>query len=100
MSIKHLVMSGGGPIGISFLGAINYLCDVNFINITEIESFYATSIGTIISVFICLEYDWPTINKYAIERPWKDIFKLNAKSYYFIISNYIFILIIVSGFKP
>uniref|UniRef100_A0A6C0I6E8 PNPLA domain-containing protein n=1 Tax=viral metagenome TaxID=1070528 RepID=A0A6C0I6E8_9ZZZZ len=79
MTIKHLVMSGGGPIGISFLGAINYLCDVNFININEIESFYATSIGTIISVFICLEYDWPTINKYAIERPWKDIFKLNAK---------------------
>ena len=79
MTIKHLVISGGGPIGISFLGAIEYLSDINFINITEIETFYATSIGTIFSAILCLNYDWPTINKYIIERPWKDIFKLSAK---------------------
>ena len=79
MTIKHLIISGGGPIGISCLGAIEYLSDINFINITEIETFYATSIGTIFSAILCLNYDWPTINKYIIERPWKDIFKLSAK---------------------
>jgi predicted acylesterase/phospholipase RssA len=79
MPIKHLVLSGGGPIGVSFLGAIEHLVDEEFINIDEIESIYATSIGTVMSTILCLNYDWQTINKYVIERPWQHVFKLNAK---------------------
>jgi hypothetical protein len=33
MPIKHLVLSGGGPIGISFLGALEYLSNEKYINI-------------------------------------------------------------------
>ena len=69
MPIKHLVLSGGGPIGISFLGALEYLSNEKYINIDEIETIYATSIGTVMSTILCLNYDWPTINKYIIERP-------------------------------
>ena len=54
MTIKHLVISGGGPIGISFFGAIQHLCNNNFLNIEEVESYYATSIGTFMSVILCL----------------------------------------------
>ena len=79
MPVKHLVISGGGPIGLSFLGAIEYLCNINFFNIDDIESIYATSIGTILGVVFSLKYDWETINKYFIERPWKDVFRLTAK---------------------
>lgn len=79
MTIKHLVISGGGPIGLSFLGATEHLCSVNFINIADIESIYATSIGAILGVVLSLKYDYPTLNKYFIERPWKEIFKLTAK---------------------
>lgn len=79
MTIKHLVISGGGPYGISFLGILEYLHDKGFWKIEDIESIYATSIGTILSTVICLNYDWETINKYFIERPWKDIFKVSAK---------------------
>ena len=75
MTIKHLVISGGGPYGISFLGILEYLHDQGFWKIEDIESMYATSIGTILSTVICLNYDWETVNKYFIERPWKDIFK-------------------------
>ena len=79
MTIKHLVISGGGSIGFSYLGAIEYLSDNGFLNMENIESIYATSIGAIISVMLSLKYDCPTIRKYVIERPWKDLFKLSAK---------------------
>jgi len=87
MPIKHLVLSGGGPIGISFLGALEYLSNEKYINNDEIESIYATSIGTVMATILCLNYDWPTINKYIIERPWQHIFKLNAKKIMDIYSN-------------
>ena len=86
MTIKHLVISGGGPLGLRFLGALEKLEQEGYWNFDNIESIYGTSIGSIIGVFICLKYDWETLNKYIIERPWNDAFKVNVKqifdSYY------------------
>ncbi len=86
MTIKHLVISGGGPLGLRFLGALEKLEEEEFWKLENIESIYGTSIGAIIGAFICLKYDWETLNKYIIERPWHDAFKVNAKqifdSYY------------------
>jgi predicted acylesterase/phospholipase RssA len=79
MPIKHLVIAGGGPIGLQFLGVLEHLNEHDFWKFEDIESIYATSIGTIIATFICLKYDWPTINTYVINRPWHDVFKLNGK---------------------
>ena len=79
MTIKHLVLCGGGPIGFKIIGALQVLHENNFWNIEEIESIYGTSIGSIIGAFLCLKYDWETLNKYIIERPWKDVFKVTAK---------------------
>jgi predicted acylesterase/phospholipase RssA len=79
MPIKHLVIAGGGPIGLQFLGALEHLNEEGFWNFEEIESIYATSIGTFLGAIICLKYDWSTLNKYIIERPWHDAFKLNGK---------------------
>lgn len=86
MPIKHLVISGGGPLGFRYLGALQKLQEERFWCLDDIESIYGTSIGAIIGTFICLKYDWETLNKYIIERPWHDAFKVNAKqlfdSYY------------------
>ena len=86
MPIKHLVISGGGPLGFRYLGALQKLQDERFWCLDDIETIYGTSIGAIIGTFICLKYDWETLNKYIIERPWHDAFKVNAKqlldSYY------------------
>ena len=79
MPIKHLVIAGGGPIGLQFLGALQHLNEEGFWKFEDIESIYATSIGTFLGAFICLKYDWPTINTYIIDRPWHDVFKLNGK---------------------
>jgi predicted acylesterase/phospholipase RssA len=79
MTIKHLVISGGGPIGFRFIGILEELNKNNFWNIENIETIYGTSIGTIIGAFICLKYDWDTLKKYIIERPWHDVFRITGK---------------------
>jgi predicted acylesterase/phospholipase RssA len=80
MTIKHLVISGGGPTMIQSLAAIEYLENKNFINMKEIETIYGTSAGAIVAVLICLKYDWETINDYIIKRPWQDVFPIKAQN--------------------
>ena len=79
MTIKHLVIPGGGPTGLKALGALQYLEQNRFWNISDIETIYATSAGSIISVLICLKFDWETINDYIIKRPWNEAFKLGVE---------------------
>jgi predicted acylesterase/phospholipase RssA len=79
MTIKYLVLSGGGPLGFEYMGTLQYLHEKDFWNIDHIKSIYATSAGSVVAAFLCLKYDWETINKYIIERPWHDIFKLSGK---------------------
>ena len=86
MTIKHLVICGGGPLGLRYLGALEKLEKEGIWKQENIISIYGTSIGSIIGAFICLNYDWETLNTYVIDRPWQDAFKVTAKhifnSYY------------------
>lgn len=102
MTIKHLVISGGGPIMVEILGSLQHLENNNVINMNNIESIYGTSAGAIVGVLMCLKFDWNTINDYIIKRPWHDVFNINPQS---IIDSYakkgIFdIKIIEKCFKP
>ena len=78
--IKHLVISGGGIIGFSIYTALKKSHQQGLWNIQQIESIYATSIGTIIAVILCLQYDWETTDEYLLNRPWKSIFNLDISS--------------------
>jgi len=80
MTIKNLVISGGGPIMIQILGAIQHLEENNFIDRNNIETIYGTSAGAIVAVLLCLKYDWETINDYIIKRPWQDVFKIQVQT--------------------
>lgn len=79
MTIKHLVIPGGGPTGLKALGALQYLEQNGFWNISDIETIYSTSAGSIISVLLCLKFDWETINDYIIKRPWNEAFKFGVE---------------------
>jgi predicted acylesterase/phospholipase RssA len=80
MTIKHLVISGGGPILVQVLGAIQHLEEKNFVIMNNIESIYGTSAGAIVGILICLKYDWETINDYIIKRPWQDVFPIKVQN--------------------
>jgi predicted acylesterase/phospholipase RssA len=79
MTIKHLVISGGGPSMIHVLGAIQHVEQNKFVEINNIETIYATSAGAIIGTLICLKYDWETINNYIIKRPWHEAFPIKVQ---------------------
>lgn len=80
MTIHHLVISGGGPIMIQILGAIQHLEENNFLNMKDITTIYGTSSGAILGVLICLKFDWETINDYIIKRPWQDVFPIKIQN--------------------
>jgi len=80
MTIKHLVISGGGPSMIQVLGAIQHLEKKEFICLKNIETIYGTSAGAIVGVLLCLGFDWETINDYIIKRPWHDVFPIKVQS--------------------
>lgn len=75
MTIKHLVIGGGGPFGLCALGALKYLHDKNFWNISNIQSIYATSIGAVVAIYLSLKYDYEYIEEYLVKRPWEKIFE-------------------------
>lgn len=78
MTIKHLIISGGGPMGLRYLGALQTLHNKNYWNIENIESIYSTSIGSFIATFFCLKYDYETLNNYIFNRPWYEAIKLTT----------------------
>lgn len=80
MTIQNLVISGGGPIMIQTLGAIQHLEEKNLLNMKDIKTIYGTSSGAILGILICLKYDWETINDYIIKRPWQDVFPITVQN--------------------
>ena len=64
--IKHLVLSGGGAIGLVQYGTLKYLTNKNIINRNTIESIYATSIGCITAFVYMLNFDWTWIDDFFI----------------------------------
>jgi hypothetical protein len=83
MTIKHLVISGGGPSLLQYLSGIQNLNKHNIIDLTKIESIYGTSAGAIVGTLLGLKFeDWDIINDYVIKRPWQELFHMKI--------NYIF----------
>jgi predicted acylesterase/phospholipase RssA len=80
MTIKHLVISGGGPTFVQVLGAIQQLEKLGFVDMKNIVSIYGTSAGMIVGILVCLGFDWETINDYIIKRPWKDVFPIRVQN--------------------
>tara|TARA_B100001123_G_C15308454_1_gene1023511 strand:+ start:18 stop:1127 length:1110 start_codon:yes stop_codon:yes gene_type:complete len=60
-TITTLVFSGGGTKGISFIGAIKYLEELDILK--NINKYIASSIGSVIATFLCLGYNVNTIHR-------------------------------------
>ena len=80
MTIKYLVLSGGGHSGCTTYGALKYLADKQFWNIQNIEAIYGTSIGSIIGVILILNYEWEFLDNYIIKRPWKKLINIEPEN--------------------
>ena len=78
MVIKHIVLSGGGYLGLYELGVLQYLNDNKFFNHENLKSIYGTSIGSLISTIICLNITWKDIIQYFEERPWYKLIQITS----------------------
>ena len=78
MTIKHIVISGGGTSGINALGILQHLEKEKYWSIDNIESIFSSSIGSVIAVLLCLKIqNWDIINDYIILRPWNKTYKIS-----------------------
>jgi len=80
MTIKHLVISGGGPSGFITYGAAKLLSKEQFWSIDDIKTIYGCSIGAYMGVILSLKYDWNTLDDYFIKRPWEKIIELSPST--------------------
>ena len=80
MTIKHIIISGGGPPGIIAYGVYKELEKKGFWNIKNIKTVYGTSIGALLSVMLILNYKWEWLDDYLMKRPWNKIVDFEAKT--------------------
>jgi predicted acylesterase/phospholipase RssA len=80
MNIKHLVISGGGPVLFQIIASIQHLEECKLLDMSNIQSIYATSAGALLGVILCLKFDWETINDYIIKRPWHEVFTIKIQN--------------------
>ena len=73
MTIKHLVISGGGPSGLMAYGIASHLEKKGFWHLADIKSIYGCSIGAYMGVIFSLGYEWEWLDDYFIKRPWEKL---------------------------
>ena len=80
--VKHLIISGGGPLIFQSMGIIQHLEKNKIFNRSNITSIYGTSSGAIVGLFLCLDYEWEVINKFMIQRPWEKEYYIGTEQIY------------------
>jgi len=82
MTIKHIVLCGGGPIAIVCYGVIKKLIINKIINYHDIKSIYSTSAGCFISLIILFNLNFEWIDDYIIKRPWENLVNFSSSDYF------------------
>ena len=85
--IKNIVISGGGPNGISQLAAIIYFIEKNYLDLKIIQSVYGTSVGAVLGLFIVLQYDFQIIADFFLKRPWHKVINFDFEDMVLMIQN-------------
>lgn len=81
-TIKHLVISGGGPLLLNMYGALKQSNILEMWSHDSIETYHGTSAGAVLSTFMALKYDWDELDNYIINRPWQTILNFNVLNIY------------------
>ena len=81
MTIKHIVINGGGPNMWYMYGALKHLHDEGFFYMKNIENIYATSAGALLMVIIILIKDWEQIDNFLINCSWNNYINLSIDNF-------------------
>jgi predicted acylesterase/phospholipase RssA len=86
-NIQHIVISGGGTMGLVYYGILQESNKQNLWNIEHIQTIYGTSIGSILATILCLRYDWNTLDDYFMKRPWEKVFHYDLHTLFSCVQN-------------
>lgn len=86
-NIQHIVISGGGTMGLAYYGILQASNKQNLWNIEHIQTIYGTSIGSILATILCLRYDWNTLDDYFMKRPWEKVFHYDLHALFSCVQN-------------
>lgn len=87
MTIRRLVLSGGGYMGIALYGAVRELNLMETYNPENLTHIYGTSVGAILGTIVALKYDWNTVDDYIVKRPWEKLFHIDIETMLNAVSN-------------
>lgn len=76
-NFKHLLFGPAGPFGLSYYGIMKHCLQHNIVNMDNIISLHGISIGSVVSVVLCLDYDNDDLDDYFIQRPWNKAYESN-----------------------
>ena len=79
-TIKHIVISSGGPAGHMMYSILRTLNLKGVWDAKDIKTIYGSSIGSYIAIIIALRYEWEVMDDYLIKRPWEKIFASSSSS--------------------
>lgn len=80
-TIRHIVISGGGPQGLSFYGFLRETNKSGMWNIKNIKAIYGTSIGGFIGALLCMNFEWDILDDFLIKRPWHTLLNTDIVTY-------------------
>lgn len=86
-NIRHIVISGGGTMGLAYYGILQASNKQKLWNIEHIQTIYGTSIGSILATILCLRYDWNTLDDYFMKRPWEKVFHYDLHTLFSCVQN-------------
>ena len=85
--IKHIVISGGAEWGFCALGMLHEAISTGFLHMSDIQTMYLTSVGSIIGTMFALGINADILKEYIIKRPWDAVCKKNRCSFLEIYDN-------------
>jgi predicted acylesterase/phospholipase RssA len=77
MTIRNIVINGGGHVVFNAYGAIKEAHNRGLWKYEELEHLFGTSSGAMLCLILSLNYSWEDLDNFIINRPWNQIFKFN-----------------------
>jgi hypothetical protein len=68
-------MAGDQPLNERALSKLRWRSRRGLLEINNIDSIHATSVGSMIGVFLALKYDMGEVEEYLVKRPWNRVFQ-------------------------
>ena len=79
MTIRNLVLSGGGPAGLLSFGALRKLAEKGYWKHADIKRIYGCSVGSWLACLLALDYDWDWSQDFLVGRPWEKLLTLDER---------------------